>query len=225
MSIAKNTQIHDLLIIGAGGYGREVAWLAGEIYGDKLRIIFAVERRFLTESMVGDIPCLALESLPSSSSQASFVVAIGNHIERRRIAFDCESKNLRPVSLIHPRTEHSPQIKIGEGSIVSAGTILTTNVNVGRHTHINIGCTVGHDVKIGDFTTISPGVHISGNVHIEDDVFIGTGANIINGAPDNPLLIGKGAVVAAGACVIGNVHEYTMVAGIPATTKKNLPRK
>jgi acetyltransferase-like isoleucine patch superfamily enzyme len=89
-----------------------------------------------------------------------------------------------------------------------------------RHVHINIGCTVSHDSRIDDFATLSPGSHISGHVHVGPDVFIGTGACIINGSEDEPLTIGAGAVVAAGACVTRPVEAGTMVAGVPAVTKR-----
>ena len=95
-----------------------------------------------------------------------------------------------------------------------------TNVSIGAHAHINIGCTVSHDVAIGEFSTLSPGVHVSGHVQIGRDVFIGTGASIINGRAGNPLVIGDGAVVAAGACVTQPVEAGALVAGVPAIRKQ-----
>jgi acetyltransferase-like isoleucine patch superfamily enzyme len=97
---------------------------------------------------------------------------------------------------------------------------MTTNVRVGSHVHVNVGCTLSHDVVLGDFATLSPGVHVSGHVHVEDGVFLGTGANIINGIAGRPLIIGRGAIVAAGACVTGPVEAGALVAGVPAIRKR-----
>ena len=94
------------------------------------------------------------------------------------------------------------------------------DIALGEHVHVNIGCSVSHDVRIDDFSTLSPGVHVSGHVKIGRDVFIGTGANIINGSAASPLVIGDGALIAAGACVTKSVEAGSLVAGVPAVRKK-----
>jgi acetyltransferase-like isoleucine patch superfamily enzyme len=81
---------------------------------------------------------------------------------------------------------------------------------------INIGCTLSHDVRLGAFATLSPGVHIAGNVVIGERATIGIGANIINGTPSRPLVIGPDSLVAAGATVIHDVAAGTVVGGVPA---------
>lgn len=111
-------------------------------------------------------------------------------------------------------------VDIGDGVVICAGNIVTTNVNLGKHVHVNLGCTIGHQASIGDFTTLSPGVHVSGNVRIGRGVFVGTGATIINGTASEPLSIGDGAIVAAGACVTKPVESGALVAGVPAVRKR-----
>ena len=209
---------HKLLIVGAGGSGREVAWLAREVYGEGIELTFAVEREHLTENHVEGIPVMVMDALPYGTEH--YVVAIGDVVARRRIANDCEALGLVPTTLVHPSVLRSVNIEIGAGSIVCAGVILTTNVRVGRHAHINIGCTLSHDVVLEDFATLSPGVHLSGHVHAEEDVFIGTGANVINGTAASPLVLGRRSVVAAGACVTHSVVAGAMVAGVPAIRKR-----
>src|SRR5205807_9396595 len=120
---------------------------------------------------------------------------------RKMAAASCESAGLASTTIVHPRVEASGFVGLATGTVICAGTILTTNVRIGQHVHINIGCTISHDVVIGNFSTLSPGVHVSGHVQIGHGVFIGTGANIINGSSNNPLVIADAAVVAAGACV------------------------
>jgi sugar O-acyltransferase (sialic acid O-acetyltransferase NeuD family) len=210
--------LRHLLIIGAGGSGREVAWLARDVHGDTLEMTFAVEPEYLIADTIEDIPVVAMDAMPPDATH--FVVAIGDLVERRRIAIKCEACGLSPATLVHPGVPHSERVVVGAGSIICAGTILTTNVRIGRHVHINIGCTISHDVTLGDFTTLSPGVHLSGHVHAEEDVFFGTGANVINGIAGRPLVLGRGAVVAAGACVTKPVEAGAMVAGVPAIRKR-----
>jgi serine acetyltransferase len=79
---------------------------------------------------------------------------------------------------------------------------------------------VGHDTILQDYVRLNPGCNIAGHVKILDNALIGLGANVIE-----ELLIGKGAVVAAGAVVISDVKERTLVAGVPAIVKKVYNRR
>jgi sugar O-acyltransferase (sialic acid O-acetyltransferase NeuD family) len=207
-----------LLIIGAGGSGREVAWLARDVYGDDLQLSFAVEPGYLTTGTVDDIPVFAFDAELAEVTQ--YVIAIGNLAERRRLAAVCDARGWSAATLVHPSVCRSSRVEVGAGSIVCAGAILTTNVRIDRHVHVNIGCTLSHDVQVGDFATLSPAVHLSGHVHVEEDVFLGAGANVINGTTGRPLVIGRGATVAAGACVIRSVEPGAMVVGVPAVQKR-----
>lgn len=122
--------------------------------------------------------------------------------------------------MVHPRVEMSSCNEVGLGSLICAGSVVTCDVSLGEHVHVNVGCTVSHEVSIGDFATLSPGVHIAGNVSVGRNVFIGIGVNVINGKRGLPLVIGDGAVIAAGACVTRHVEPGALMAGVPAVRKR-----
>lgn len=208
-----------LYIFGAGGFGREVAWLAVQALGTGCELIFLVDNPAYTTGPVNGVPIRLVGDVIGGASDR-FVVAVGDAGLRRKAAVKCAGVGLQPVTLVHPRVEASKFVSIGAGSVVCAGCILTTDITVGEHVHVNLDCTIGHDVRIGDFSTLSPGVHVSGHVHIGSEVFIGTGANIINGSVSAPLVIGDGAVIAAGACVTKSVEAGALMAGVPAVTKR-----
>lgn len=208
-----------LFIVGAGGFGREVAWLAEQCWGDKVQPVFLVDAaEYLSEPVNGiDVALLAgLRAEPD----ARYVVGVGDPVQRQRLAGVCAELGLVPATIVHPRAEMSRRVALGAGTIVCAGTIATTEIVTGAHVHINLDCTIGHDVRIGDFSTLSPGVHVSGHVEIGAGAYIGTGASVINGLSGAPLVIGDGAVVAAGACVTRSVEPGAMVAGVPAVRKR-----
>ncbi len=210
--------VRRLFIFGAGGFGREVAWLADQIYRKRVEIEFLLDTES-SETHVNGIPIRRLDDVEPAPEDA-FVVAVGDPIARERLVQKCRRRGLRETSLVHPGVEASRFVTFGSGSIVCAGAIATVNIAIGAHVHVNLDCTIGHDVHIGDYATLSPGVHVSGNVIIGSRVFVGTGATIINGKPGHPLTIGDDAVIAAGTCVTASVEEKALVAGVPAVRKR-----
>ena len=204
-----------LYIFGAGGFGREIAWLAGDVRGSTTDVVFLVDD---AQYLTGPVDDIEVRLVDDVEGPGEYVVAVGDAVLRRRAAAALDLRGLRATALVHPRTEHSSRVVFGPGSVVAVGTLMSTNIVLGAHVHLN-SCTIGHDVVLGDFVTISPGVNVSGNVVIERDAFIGTGANVIAGTPDRPLVIGAGAVVAAGATVIRAVEPGTLVAGVPAVPR------
>ncbi|KJS85439.1 MAG: transferase [Peptococcaceae bacterium BICA1-8] len=203
----------DIVIIGAGGFGREVAWLIEEINAieqqwdllgfidDNLEI---QGEKINGYKVIGTIEWLKSQSL-------NVIVAIGDPLAKKN-ALDIliDSKNSYPV-LIHPSVIKSELVELGEGCIVCAGNIMTVNIQLGRHVIVNLDCTIGHDAILGDYTTILPSVNISGYVEIEECVSVGTGTAIIQG-----IKIGKNAVIGAGAVVVKNLPDNCVAVGSPA---------
>jgi sugar O-acyltransferase (sialic acid O-acetyltransferase NeuD family) len=154
-----------------------------------------------------------------------YVIAIGNSTVRRRIAETFHARGAKAATLIHPRVEMSRLAVVDDGAVICAGNVLTTNTRIGHHAHVNVSCTLSHDVIIGQFATLSPGVNVAGHVHIGPGVFVGAGATIINGTKELPLVIGEGATIAAGACVIGSVAPGALMAGVPAVRKADMSKR
>lgn len=107
-------------------------------------------------------------------------------------------------------------IHFDEGCLLSPFVCLTSNIKIGCCFHANLYSYVEHDCVIGDYVTFAPGVKCNGNVRIEDHVYIGAGAIIRQGKPDQPLVIGKGAIVGMGAVVTRDVPAGATVVGNPA---------
>ena len=114
--------------------------------------------------------------------------------------------------LIHPTAiTGSKDGRLGEGSIITAGSNITVNTRIGGHDIINLACTIGHYAIIEDYCFLKPAVNVSGSVENEEGVFIGTGANVINN-----LKIGVGTVVGAGAVVTKSLPANSTAVGVPA---------
>lgn len=206
-------------IYGASGFGREVAWLT-EAYAavdTHIAVVCFIDDDLNKQGMtLNDIPVMGLEEARTRYPDALVVSGVGDPSIREELMNKAAAVGFSFMTLIHPCVEMSQWIRIGEGSVICAGNILTTNITLGRHVQINLDCTIGHDVKIGDYGTLAPGVHVSGCVHIGKRVYIGTGAVIINGLQSNPLVIDDDAIVGAGACVIKSIPSGQTWVGVPA---------
>jgi len=202
-------------VFGAGGFGREVAWLVEQTWGD-VRTVFVDGNPAVVGTSLHDRPVWSFEQAAAAGGQIAMIVAVGKPQSRERIVAKCADAGLAFATIVHPRVEASRWVTFGEGAVVCAGSILTVDVAVGAHVHVNLDCTVGHDVIFGDFCTLSPGVHVSGWVHFGRRVFVGTGAVFVNGTAEKPLRIGDDAVIGAGAVVNRDVAPGTTVVGVPA---------
>ena len=214
-----------IAIYGGSDFGREVAWLIQEC-GDA-RVSYQVacfidDDEAKQGKLPNDIPVMALAEARRSFPRARVVGGVGNPKSREFLMSKASDAGFGFATFIHPRVERSRWIEIGEGTVICAGNILTTNIVLGRHVQINLGCTIGHDVVMDDFATLSPGVHLSGCVHLGRRVYMGTGAVTIHGTQDVPLVIGEDAVVGAGACVTKSVPPGVTVVGVPARPMKRM---
>jgi sugar O-acyltransferase (sialic acid O-acetyltransferase NeuD family) len=197
-----------IVIYGAGGFGREVAWLVSECFpiGKDCRIVCFVDDDPKIQGKTSNkIEVLSLNKTRDRYPDAKMFLAIRNPMKREKVVAWLASDRWEFGNLIHPKTMKSEWIDFGHGCIVCAGNVLTTNIKIGAHVHIHPGCTIGHDVLLGDFCTISSGAHVSGWVHFGKRVFVGAGAVFVNGTEEKPLMIGYDAVIGAGAVVTEDV--------------------
>lgn len=213
--------MRELYIIGAGGFGRETAWLIERI-NEKQHIWelkgFIDDDKSLWGTICGGYPILGgLTYLRKLDHEVWSVCAVGKAVVRKKIIERLGgASHIRFATLMDPRVDISGQVSIGEGSIICAGNIITVDICIGRHNIINLDCTIGHDAVLADFVTLYPSVNVSGQVRIGECTEIGTGANIIQGKK-----IGCGAVIGAGAVVINDIGNDSTAVGIPAGVVKH----
>lgn len=216
-------QTRELLIFGAGGFGREVASWAGRAQwrGEGFEVAAFIDDNAPAAELNGR-PVLTLEAAAARHPGAYVIATVGDpRLRERLIRKALDAGLVATAPLIHPNVEYDHDyVSFGEGVVVCAGSILTVNLAVEAHAQINLDCSVGHDAIIGAYSTLSPGVHISGNVTLEPYTFMGTGAVTVNGLPGKPLVIGEGAVVGAGAVVTKHVPGGVTVTGVPAKPRQ-----
>lgn len=209
-----------IAIFGAGDLGREIFVLIQQINEVKEKWEFIgffdddpnKGKRYFGLPVLGN-----LKALNEYPDKLSLIVGIGATKIKEKIFRDIKNQNIDFPQLIHPSVliEDYQKIKVGSGTVICAGNILTHNINIGNQVLINLACTVGHDCIINDFASIMPGTNISGSVIIDKGAYIGTGTKILNS-----ISIGNWAVIGAGAVVNNNIEKGSTAVGVPARVIK-----
>lgn len=205
----------DLYIIGAGGFGREVAWLVRRIneQSPTWNLVGFIDDDSRKHGTLEDgYPVVGGTELLGSEQEDTYVVcAVGSAQIRKSIVDKLKGySKIKYATLIDPSVIISDRVKIGEGSIICAGTIVTVDVVLGKHVIINLDCTVGHDAVIGNFVTMYPSVNVSGMVQVGECVELGTGMQVIQGKK-----IVANAIFGAGAVVVKDILDEGTYVGVP----------
>lgn len=204
-------------VIGAAGHGQEVAWSLREqvrAEGRDCDLLFfddAVSPGPLASGLgevAGDLDAV---SLYAGCKDARLVLGIGLPRTKLLVTKRLDHLDLPWETVVHPLATIGPNARIGEGTYVAAGAVLTVNVRVGRFATINFHCQVAHDDTLADFVTLHPDVHLAGNVAIGDGSELGTGAIAIPG-----VTIGSWAILGAGATAVNRLAGGRTYVGIPA---------
>lgn len=204
-----------LIIIGASGFGREVAWLVERINKTKPTwdlLGFLDDNLEIQGTIINTYPVLGTCETVSDYREAYFICAVAAAQVRRKIIRKIEAiATLKFATLIDPNVIMSESVKVGKGCIICAGSIITVNIRIGNHVIINLDCTIGHDAIISDFVTIYPSVNISGITEVGEAVEIGTGTQMIQGKK-----IGNDTIVGAGAVIVKDLPQKCTAVGSPA---------
>lgn len=203
----------EIVIIGAGGFGREVAWLINEInrVSSEWHLLgFIDDDLSIQDSYIYGHKVLGTTEW-LQDKKLYVVNAMGNPIVRKKVMENLANTDNKYPTLIHPNVIYSDTVEFGAGNIICAGNILTVDIKFGNHVIINLDCTIGHDVILEDYSTVLPSVNVSGNVHLHECVTIGTGTAIIQNVP-----IGKNSTIGAGAVVTREIPSNCTAVGAPA---------
>jgi len=218
-----------LVIIGAGGFAREVRMLAEDITRDEADPAayefagYAVSEpddpgpHDSADEILGDFAWLQA----NRDRWDCLAMGIGNAAPRLAVADELEAAFGADVwpAMVHP-TAHLDRgsCTVGHGAMICAGVQGTVNLVLEPFAMVNLSCTLGHEAVLRRACTLNPTVNISGGVVVGRGVLVGTGAQILQ-----YLEVGDGAVVGAGALVTRTVPAGVTAVGVPARWREPAP--
>lgn len=203
-----------IVVIGAGGHGREIAQLINDIAedGGGFEIIgFVDDDISLTGKVIAGLPVLGELSWLTEQPEIAVAVGVGKPAVKQALLQRLSVQRTKVPELIHPSALLGRRISVGAGVQICAGCILTTDISLGSMVTLNRGCHISHDCVIGAFASLHPAVALAGNVSVGEGAELGIGSCSIQGRT-----IGAWSVVGAGAVITRDVREAVTVVGVPA---------
>ena len=201
-----------LIIVGAGGFGREAYYLA--------QIVNEVNPQFEVVGFLDDNPnsldgkkieCPILGTVNDwqPSEDEVFVMGVASCKTKEKIANILLAKGAKFVTLIHPAALVNKDAIIGTGCVIGGRSSVGALTRIGNFVHV-AGSMVGQDALIDDYSTTTGFANIT-NAKLGKRVFVGSHAVILNG-----LTVGDDAYICAGSIVFSKVKAGTKVIGNPA---------
>lgn len=210
------TKPRRLMIVGAGGFGPEVAWAA--------RMFNRVHPTFELVGLCDDDPAkkgqrldgLEVLGVPEEAGAALggkpwFVCAVGDNASRAAMVERLLRLGWLPATVIDPTVYVADGVVVGDGSYVGAGSILSPHAQVAEHVIINHHCSIGHDALIASFAQVSPGSRVSGHCVLDEGALLGSNAVVAPGKR-----IGRFATLGACSFAMTDVPDGATAVGIPA---------
>jgi sugar O-acyltransferase (sialic acid O-acetyltransferase NeuD family) len=203
-----------LVIIGAGGFGREMAaWARQSVQFEREWTV----RGFIDDNehaLVGKNPTLPWLGKLSDYEPAIddvFICAIGVPAIKRKCSEIIEARGGHFTQVTHRSVVLGDNVECAPGVILCPYVVVSANNRLGKGVAVNLHSSVDHDASIGDWTQVNCHCDITGGVTIGREVFFGSSVSVIPG-----VTVGDGAYLGAGSVVLRDVLPGIKVAGVPA---------
>ena len=211
--MAEEAIYRDLVIIGAGGFGREVLQYARDTQSSAwpYRVLgFLDDDPAALEGLSVDVEILGPVDSPEILGGAC-VVSLGEPSLRRRCAEAVREAGGRLVSVIHPSVYVARSASVGHGCVIAPGALVGIDSVIGDNSVINVMASVGHDAVVGEHSVLSSYTALTGAAALGEGVFTGTHVTVNPGVE-----VGAWSKVSSGAVVVRSADAGSLLVGNPA---------
>lgn len=200
---------HEVVICGAGGFGREV------LDAVRLHPSFSCagffDNWFSPGEIINGSPVLGnFEDLVTEPGQKSVLIALGDSVARASLFSMLKSVHLLPVFANHTAFI-SPYARIGDGAIIQGNCIVAANAEIGVGFVMNANSGVGHDATVGDFCSVMSFCDVAGGATLGDNCFMGSGAKV-----SPKIVVGSNSFICAGSILVRDFSQNSKIMGNPA---------
>jgi len=201
-----------ILIVGAGGFGREVLQWACDAWPDRAGLIagFVAAAGGRVDEGGTRLDIISDPERYQPAPGDGLLLGIGIPAVRRRVAEALLRRGATFLSLVHPTAVVARTASIGAGTIVCPFVVVSEAARVGACTLLNYHASVAHDASTGAFAVLSPYAALGGHASIGDDVFMGMHASVGPGRR-----VGDRSKISANSCALANVPADSLVYGVP----------
>jgi len=202
--------VRRILIVGAGGFGREVLEWTVAAWPSAQQKIAGFLSADLDDKLLPQLPIVADPDDFTPLPGDGLLLAIGIPDIRRRVAESLGARGANFLTLIHPTAIVAKSATIGTGSVLCPHAIVSDSASTGRCALLNYFSSVGHDASMGDFAVLSPYAALGGGSRLAEDGFLGMHAAI---APRRT--VGRGSRVSANSVAMTDAAPFSLVYGVP----------
>lgn len=198
-----------ILLIGNGGHAKVIK----DIINQSKQFYFAgylddsIKKLHKEDNIIYD----SLDNISNYIEDYYFIISIGNNEVREAIFKKIDIPIKKYPILVHQSSSIGSNVKIGQGTVVMANTVINADTRIGKHSIINTGAIVEHDNEISDFVHVSPNATLTGGVTVGTKTQIGASATVIP-----QVNIGKNTIVGASSTVVKDIDDNQVVVGVPA---------
>jgi sugar O-acyltransferase (sialic acid O-acetyltransferase NeuD family) len=199
-------------LVAASGLAREVmAALRASGLSDRIALVDDDDRLWGTRiggaSVVGGLE-------QAAASTDLLLICAGRGQVRRDLVARLSALGVeddRYTTLVHPAVVLPGNCRVGPGSVLLDGVVLTTDVVVGAHVVAMPHVTLTHDDVVDDYATLCAGVSLAGGVHIGQEAYLG-----MNSCVREHLTVGARGVLGMGSALLSSLPPGETWGGVPA---------
>ncbi|BET69353.1 dTDP-4-amino-4,6-dideoxy-D-glucose acetyltransferase VioB [Opitutales bacterium ASA1] len=203
-----------LIILGAGGFGREVlTWARQSVqHGTEWEV-----KGFLDDREAAELkqplhaPLLGRIADYQPQAEDVFLCAMGTPAMKRACIENVQARGGTFTQLIHRTAIVGDEVELADGVIVCPYAIVSGYSSIGRGVALNMHATVDHDATVGEYTQINCHCDLTGMVSVGCEVYFGSHVSVAPG-----VTIGDRAYLGIGTVVLRDVAAGTKMFGVPA---------